>query len=167
MRITGDHTTALSFIGHGHGQQRGMPLIARQGETFRQSYLETVVGILGKLDGWIADRCQSLDVTHDDDDVLRVHSPVIATGQLCVCWQGSDSPTTCRSIVWDENTLAEQCRERPVPVPSGSSGFLFSGFFLLHRQSLTCALALFSLPGSFFGLMKGIGVLPLFLGETG
>lgn len=123
MRITGDHTTALSFIGHGHGQQRGMPLIAQQGETFRQSYFETVVGILGKLVGWIADRCQSLDVTHDDDDLLRVHSPVIATGPLCVCWQGSDSPTTCRSIVWDENTLAEQCRERPVPVPSGSSGF--------------------------------------------
>ena len=102
MRITGDHTTALSFIGHGHGQQRGMPLIARQGETFRQSYLETVVGILGKLVGLIANQCQSLDVTHDDDDLLRVHGPFKATGPLCVCWQGRDLPTTCRSIVWDE-----------------------------------------------------------------
>ena len=63
-----------------------MPLIARQGETFRQSYLETVVVILGKLVGWIADQCQSLDVTHDDDDLLRVHGPFIVTGPLCVCW---------------------------------------------------------------------------------
>ena len=101
-----------------------MPLFALSGETFRQSYLETVVGIFGKLVGRIADQCQSRDVTHDDDDdLLRVRAPFIATGPLCVCWQGRDSPTTCRSILWDENTLAEQCQERPVPVPSGSSRF--------------------------------------------
>ena len=153
MRITGDHTTALSFIGHSHGQQRGMPLIARQGETFRQSYLQTVVGILGKLVGWIADQCQSLDVTHDDDDLLRVHGPFMVTGPLCVCWQGSDSPTS--------NVRKGLCQ-----FLQGQVGFLFSGFFLLQRRSTTCALALFSLPASFFGLMKGIGVRPLFLGET-
>ena len=36
--------------------------------TFRQSYLETVVGIFGKLVGRIADERDALDVTHDEEE---------------------------------------------------------------------------------------------------
>ena len=55
MRIRRDHAIALSLIRYGQGRQRGMPSIALQGEAFVQTYLETVVGIFGKLVGRIAD----------------------------------------------------------------------------------------------------------------
>ena len=56
---------------------------------FGQSYLETVVGIFGKLVGRIADERDALDVTHvreeKEDARLRVRGPFIATGPLSVC----------------------------------------------------------------------------------
>ena len=55
MRIRRDHASTLSLLRYGREHQRGIPLIALQGETFGQSYLETVVGIFWKLIGLIAD----------------------------------------------------------------------------------------------------------------
>ena len=55
MRIRRDHATTLSLLWYGQEHQRGIPFIALQGETLGQSYLETVVGIFGKLLGLIAD----------------------------------------------------------------------------------------------------------------
>ena len=48
-------------------------------------------------------------------------------------------------IVWDENTLAAQCWERPAPIPSGSGSFLFGWFLLSHGRMTTGASALFVL----------------------
>ena len=77
MKIRGDHAIALSLIRYSQGHQRGIPLIACLGETFGQSYLETVVGIFGKLVGRIADERQALDAAHDEDARRRVRGPFL------------------------------------------------------------------------------------------
>ena len=66
MRIRGDDGIALSLIRHGQGHERGMPAFARQEEPFGQTDLETVVGIVGKLVGCIADERQAFNLTHDE-----------------------------------------------------------------------------------------------------
>ena len=53
-----------------------------------------------------------------------VGGPFIATGPLSVCCEGLVPPRNSSSIVWGENTLAAQCWERLLPVPSGSGRFL-------------------------------------------
>ena len=55
VRIRGDRAIALLLIRHEDRQQRGMPSIALQCETFGQSHFKTVVGIFAKLVSRIAD----------------------------------------------------------------------------------------------------------------
>ena len=68
MRIRSDDGIALALIRDGQRHQRSMPPRARQGEMFGQSDLETVVGIVGKLVGRIADERQAFNLTHDEQE---------------------------------------------------------------------------------------------------
>ena len=70
MRIRCDHAIALSIVRHGHGQQRGMPSIPCQRRAFGQTHLESVVGVVGKLVGGVADQRDALNLPHDKDDDL-------------------------------------------------------------------------------------------------
>ena len=54
-----------------------MPALARYGETFGQTDLETVVGIFGKLVGRIADERDALDAGEDEDARRRVRGPFL------------------------------------------------------------------------------------------
>ena len=68
MRICRDDGITLSLIRDGQGHERGMPTFARQEETFGQTDLETVVGIVRKLVGRITDERQAFNLTHDEPD---------------------------------------------------------------------------------------------------
>ena len=68
MRIRGDHVIALSMVRHGQGQQRGMPSIPCQRRASGQTHLETVVGVVGKLVGGVADQRDALYLAHDAEE---------------------------------------------------------------------------------------------------
>ena len=146
MRVPRGHPTAPSFVRHGHGQQRGMPSIPCQREPFRQTHLETGVGVVGKLVGGVADQRarDALYLVHDAHDAGDGGWPFIATGPLSVCCVGHVPPTNGRSTVWDENTLVRQCWETPAAIPAGSSRFFWFIIFFFFwggggRVSSSCA----------------------------
>ena len=111
--------------------------------TFRQSYLETVVGIFGKLVGRIADERDALDVTHDEDDPRRGCGLLLQPlGYFLFAARDSSHQGIKGRLFGMKTHLLGNVGKGPGQFHQGHAGLLFRGFLLAHGWMTTGTSAL-------------------------